>query len=86
MDLFAQEVRFFGISEEVLSNLQTMEGYVPYQDEEQRDLPRNKWQRKVGFFMFFFFIRLGAMQNVTPKIGYFKPPPPHVTHQKVTVL
>ena len=48
MDVFEQEVRFYGIPEEVLLTLQRKEGYLCYAValDEQKS-PDNYWQRKI---------------------------------------
>ena len=44
MDLFEKEVKFFGISDEVLKNLQKMEGYVPIETVQESEMPTNHFQ------------------------------------------
>ena len=47
MDLFIQEVRFFGIAEETVLNLQLKEGYIRSLEDEVDELPQNYWQEKI---------------------------------------
>ena len=55
MDVFVQEARFFGISEDVLSNLHKLEGYAIEAVGEEKELKENfnmgKWQRKLWLLM-----------------------------------
>ena len=44
MQLFAEEVTFFDLGEEVFMNLQKEEGYIP---DQERVLPTNELQRKI---------------------------------------
>ena len=50
MDQFAEEVRFFQISEQALRSLQITEGYFQM-DLEADDLPTNRFQRTVWLLM-----------------------------------
>lgn len=51
MDMFVSDARFFEISEEVIENMQKMEGYVSYESDQGVLLPENKVQRWVWQLM-----------------------------------
>ena len=44
MDVFADEIRFYELGDDVLHKVEQEEGYI---EEEKPVLPENKWQRKV---------------------------------------
>ena len=70
MDLFAKEVKYFGISDEVLMNLQRVEGYVPIclENDEERPMPSNNLLKRLWKLMEYpegnFFGRLITLLSV----------------------
>lgn len=57
MDVFADEIRFYELGEEVLHKVEQEEGYI---EEEKPVLPENKWQRKIWQLFEFPDTSLGA--------------------------